>query len=301
MKLHALLVPLDGSPFAEAALPMAQEVAERTGARLRLVLVHEARPGGVAGDQAAAADLELQRWEREYLDAVAASLPPSGGQPVDAELLEGLPGPVLAAEVTGRRCELVVMATHGRGAANRFWLGSVADYLIRHLECPILLVRADGRRAGATPPRLRRILVALDTSTASERILDAVTAVAGAGAEVTVLHVVEPVFGAAQPGLPYPVPMDPRLVEDLSGVARQRLERVTGRLVERGVTGIPKVLVGTGAAHRILEEVGAGGYDTVALTTHGAGGLRRLLLGSVADKVVRGADVPVLVWRPPAE
>lgn len=301
MKIPTVLVPLDGSPFAEAALGPAREVAERAGARLRLALVHERRPTGPGGDATAAAALELQRWEREYLETVAAAQPPLAGQPVEADLLEGAPGPALASLVSGRRCGLVVMATHGRGPVTRFWLGSVADYLIRHLDCPVLLVRPDPAGQVGGPPRLRRILVPVDSSTLSERILEVVIGVAGPGADITVAQVVEPALGAVQPGFPYPMSLDPGVAEELSGAARRRLDRLVAGLLAQGVTARSDVLVGTGVAARILEAAESGGYDTIALTTHGAGGLRRALIGSVADKVIRGATGHVLVWRPPVE
>jgi nucleotide-binding universal stress UspA family protein len=92
--------------------------------------------------------------------------------------------------------------------------------------------------------------------------------------------------------------MDPRLIEELRQMAQARLDRVADHLRTRGVTAVTRVLTGMGAATMILEEAARGRYDLISMTTHGEGGLRRVLLGSVADKIIRGAEVPVLVMRP---
>lgn len=298
MKLRIVMVPLDGSTFAEAALPLATILARRAGATLRLVLVHGTATG--AGDEAAAAQVALQDHEREYLRSTASRLDPGGALVAAVDLLEGAPGPSLAAAVGSLRADLVVMATHGRGAVGRAWLGSVADYLLRHLHTPILLVRPGELDRVDAGTRLERILVPLDTSSTSEEILETVLVIADPGATITLAHVVEPVLGTAEPSLPFPMPMDPKLLADLRGLAQARLDRVAEALRARGVTVTTLVLTGVGPAHLLCEEAERGRYDLVAMTTHGQGGLRRLLLGSVTDKVVRGATAPVLVSRPGA-
>lgn len=296
MRLKSIMVPLDGSRFAEAALPLATTIAGRSGARLRLVLVH-ARASG-PGASAAAAAVTVQEREREYLNTTSSRLDPGGTLVTDVHLLEGTPGPVLASDVEKHGDDLVVMATHGRGAISRAWLGSVADYLVRHLHQPVLLVRpADGKQAyGST--RIEEVLVPLDTSTTSEQVVDPLLSVAGPAVRVTLVHVVEPVLGVSEPALPFPMPMDPKLIEELREMAQARLDRVADHLRTRGVTVVTRVLTGMGAAAMILEEAARGRYDLISMTTHGEGGLRRVLLGSVADKIIRGAEIPVLVMRP---
>lgn len=296
MRLQSILVPLDGSRFAEAALPLATIIARHSGARLRLVLVHAGASG--PGTTAAEEAVTVQEREREYLNVTAGRLDPGGSLVTDVHLREGTPGPVLVADVEKHKDDLVVMATHGRGALSRFWLGSVADYLVRHLHQPALLVRpgADAPTFGST--RLEEILLPLDPSTTSEQVIDPVLSIVEPAARITLVHVVEPVLGISEPALPFPMPMDPKLVEELRTMAQARLDRVAGHLRERGVTVTSRVLTGMGAAAMILEEAARGRYDLIAMTTHGEGGLRRMLLGSVADKVIRGAEIPVLVMRP---
>jgi nucleotide-binding universal stress UspA family protein len=296
MRLHSVLVPLDGSAFAEAALPLGISVARRAGARLRLVLVHSAVPW--RGDTAAGIEVALQNQERDYLQATASRIDPAGSLVAETRLLQGAPGPALAAEVEAGGADLVVMATHGRGPLSRVWIGSVADYLVRHLHVPVLLVRPAEVPEVYGDTRLERVLVPLDSSSTSEQVLDAVLALGGPGVSITLVHVVEPVLGVAEPSLPFPMPMDPKLLGDLRAMAQARLDRVAGELRERGTTVVTRVLTGIGPAGMILEEAATGQHDLIGMTTHGEGGLRRLLLGSVADKVVRATTSPVLVVRP---
>lgn len=298
MKLASLMLPLDGSQFAEAALPFGTGLARRHGARLRLVLSHATIPDQAPGEAAVVAMVALQEQEREYLGTVAARIDPAGTLNPELCLLTGQAGPALAADLERHHDDLVVMATHGRGALSRLWLGSVADYLVRHAHAPLLLVRPRGEDQASGDARIDRVLVPLDTSTASEQILDPVLEVAEPDARITLVHVVEPVLGVSEPALPFPMPMDAKLVEELQAMAQARLDRVAERLRARGRTVETRVLTGMGAAVVILDEATAGKYDLIAMTTHGEGGLRRLLVGSVADKVIRGADRPVLVLRP---
>jgi nucleotide-binding universal stress UspA family protein len=295
VKLRSILVPLDGSAYAEGALALAVELAARAGARLRLVLVHEVRGFAAAGDQGAAAGLKILEGARAYLDATAERLAGEAGVRVEGELCEGVPGAALVASAGSHADDLVVMATHGRGPVSRLWLGSVADYTVRHAVTPVLLVRSREGGAGQAPP-LRRALVALDGSERSERIVEAALAVMGPDPHLSLVTVIQPVIGVAQPAVPFPVPMVPAVVEELGRTARNRLDRVVEKLERGGIRAEARVLTGVAAAPALLEESESGRYDLIALTTRGAGGVQRALLGSVADKVVRGAALPVLVW-----
>jgi nucleotide-binding universal stress UspA family protein len=167
MKLQSLMVPLDGSRFAEAALPIAALLAGRAGAKVRLALVHV--PATPPGADAAGVDVTVQERERGYLAGTASRLDPAGVVVPELLLLEGQPGSALAAELEHRPVDLVVMATHGRGAVSRLWLGSVADYLIRHLHLPVLLVRPQegGPLYGST--RLAEVLVRAGDRTGPRR------------------------------------------------------------------------------------------------------------------------------------
>jgi nucleotide-binding universal stress UspA family protein len=297
--IRLILVPLDGSRFAEQALPLAETIARRAGARLRLMSAHEPRPDLTPGLDAPAVEarnLEIRSATQAYLAETAGRLGSLGGEPVISEVIDGAAGPSVAAVVARHRPDLVVMSTHGRGPLSRFWLGSVADHLIRHLSVPLLLVRPPaGAEAG--PATIRRVLVALDLSTESASML----AIAGPlarvlEAELTLLHVVEPIVGIVDGALPFPIPVDSSAIQRRKAEAERKLGELAAGLAANGAVGV-RVVVGVGAAPTILDEAAGGDHDLVAMTTHGAGGMRRLLVGSVADKVIRGSTRPVLVLR----
>jgi nucleotide-binding universal stress UspA family protein len=152
---QTILVPLDGSPFAERALPYAAAIARRTGACIRVVHKHIPRqpvhPDSVLADDPKPNPLTWKS-EREYLEAITRRLVAAGVSTVASALLEGPTVEAIAIEVTASKADLVIMTTHGRGLVARFWLGSVADALVRRLTTPILLIRPP---TASPPPRNR--------------------------------------------------------------------------------------------------------------------------------------------------
>lgn len=302
---RTILLPLDGSDVAEAALPLAARIARSAHARLHLLLVHQpiTVPVEMTSMPVTTADFdeELRTRERGYLAGRVAELGQVGDGPVEVHHTDGSPGPDVCAEATRLGADLIVMATHGRGAVGRFWLGSVADYVVRHTTLPVLLVHVGaGARAPADRP-IKEILVALDLSPHSEAILEPAIALARVSqAALTLFHVVEPFHEIAGPRSPYPEPQDPVLLESSRTETERLLGAAADRLRERGLAVSIRVVVGSGSvAGTVLQTLEEPGYDLVALTTHGARGLQRMLLGSVADKIIRGAGKPVLVLRPP--
>lgn len=298
-----ILVPLDGSSFAEAALPLATGLARRSRARLHLVLAHEPQPvfAGMGDMLPPPPELEEDRIERErrYLREQAAALRQADGLTVGFQEALGSPGPQICEEATRLDADLIVMATHGRGTFQRIWLGSVADYVVRHVTIPALLV-PPGTAARPSPEAIRNILVALDLSKDAEAILEPAMGLAKlTGAQITLMHVVELVFGVGRVTIPTPIVADGELIEESRTRAERRLRRVSARLRKAGVSVSTRISSGINAAGGLLDALAEADYDLVALTTHGIGGLRRLLLGGVADKVIRGSTKPILVLRPP--
>jgi nucleotide-binding universal stress UspA family protein len=298
---RTLLVPLDGSRSSEHALPPAAGIARRAGAALHLVRVH---PPWLVGEGVAAFATEKSAWAlaRSYLEEVARRLEAVTGMKVATRVLDGPVADTLHEYATGQVADLVVMSTHGRGPFSRFWLGSVADQLARRLPMPLLLVRPhDAPVDLAREPALRRLLVGLDGSPRAEEVLGPALALARlTGAAVTLLRVVlpPPAYGMDLP--PYAAAgaaADLALLEDLRHEAQAYLTRVADRLREDGYEVETRVAAHPHAATALLEEAARTGRDLIALETHGRRGLPRLFLGSVADKVVRGAEVPVLLHR----
>jgi nucleotide-binding universal stress UspA family protein len=311
--IRKILTPLDGSAFAEHALPLALCLARRADAALRLI--HVLPPVSAVSGEAALhrEDFSLEEHLRErqrvaaeaYLSAVCRRVAASGDVKPSVVPAEGDVAAVLRAVVAAEKADLVVMATHGRGALGRLWLGSVADELARTSPAPVLLVRCDEDQPDLSrEPPLTRVLIPLDGTALAEQALEPAAALArAAGAEVTVMRVVKPVLprdylgegGVA--GLTNALAKIEARQERLRAQAATYLDETAAKLRAAGLAVRTEVAVEERPAQAILETARRG-FDLIALGTHGRRGLARLLLGSVADKVLRGADVPVLLHRP---
>jgi nucleotide-binding universal stress UspA family protein len=210
-----------------------------------------------------------------------------------------MPADAILEYARAEHIDLIVMATHGRGGASRFWLGSVADALVRRSGTPVLLLRPPAdETARLVAPTVKNILVPLDGSELSLGILPAATSFARVvAARITLLRVVPTIAGAGVFGL---VPV-PELAAEEVARANAQLGEVARTLRSQGIDATPVVVESTAVAPAILEYAQRSDVDAIAIATHGRGGLGRVALGSVADKVVRGAPVPVLSLRPRAE
>lgn len=301
---ESVLVPVDGSNFAEHALPYALGIARRTGATLHLALVHVpadiVSPSYPLADAMESREAELRESDAAYMEGLVGRLKPSGVE-LKPALLRGRVASALADYVDESRIGLVVMTTHGRGGLQRAWLGSTADSLIRHCMIPIFLARPaeETREIGPDSDHpIRKVLVALDGSDTAETALhDAFELGITRDASLVLVHTLQPPVAAASPYLPHTIQlthdeMEAR-EEHMEGYLKQVAEEdwLSDRTVET------RVRVDYHPAPAILELAEEEDADLIALGTHGRGGLRRLVLGSVADKVIRGTDRPVLVHR----
>jgi len=300
---RTILVPLDGSLLAEQALPLARRIAERAGSKLRLALVHQIPlpPLDASGAKLfTSLELASRKAERSYLRALQARLRDQGVRLASTVSLSGAVGPALAQYVQELGIDLVVMATHGRGGLRRAWLGSIADYMVRHLRVPVLLVRPS--EEGAPPeraPGADQILVPLDGSPLAEEALGPAAELARAwGAELTLLQVVYPVVFMSDEMLGFSAPYDEELTARLRTQAEDHIRDHAERLRGQGLRATGVAVVGWNAADSILQAARPDRVAAIAIATHGRGGIKRLALGSVADKLVRASEVPVLVHRP---
>jgi nucleotide-binding universal stress UspA family protein len=294
----SLWVPLDRSSFAEQALPLALSIARRAKARLDLVKVHAL----YALEEPPAAwlpfepdrDIDWKQQEQLYLDATARWVASVSPVAVTAELLAGstvLPATVvdsLLERARAGKTDLIVMTTHGRGPLSRIGLGSVTDELIRRATMPVLVVRPQEKAPGIFPePLVENILIPLDGSHLAEQMLEPALDLARLmEARCSLLRVVEPRSSPGDGG-----PAD-------KAHAEAYLESVAARVREQGLPVRTRVAVARQAAEAIREEAETQVNNLIALATHGRGGFKRLLLGSVADKLIRGAASPILVYRP---
>ncbi|HEY0736100.1 MAG TPA: universal stress protein [Herpetosiphonaceae bacterium] len=292
--MQSILVPLDGSHFAEQALPVARALALRSGAMLNLVHVHVPiinvslgmwNMGGVPiVDERM--DAEVRQYEQDYLQSIRERFAADDLQ-ITCEILHGAVVPTLMEHAADLHTDLVIMTTHGHGAFSRVWLGSVADSFVRHSDIPTLLIRpaaeADSSIPDDQPWSIQRILIPLDGSELAERILDPACQLGDMlDVDYWLLSVVEPSDSDAT-----------------QRAAHAYLDKMASELREQGYTVHTEVTVGN-PARTILDVAQQREIGLMALATHGRGGLSRLLLGSVADKVVRGAEIPVLLVHPQA-
>ena len=281
LAVHRILVPTGHGPCAVSAYAAATRLATAFGADLHVVCA-EAIAASTMND------LE-----------VTLPPPPEGVRVVEATAPGDTVTEALLRYAEAADIDLIVMGTHGlRGLAHTF-LGSVAEEVVRGASCPVLVVRAEPA-AGEAPcaeglPPVRRILVPVDFSTHSEAALRHAAALAETfGAQVDLLHATE-------------VPLLPEyygvLVEAASERLAQRHQALRG-LLERFVPeprrGRTFVEVGP-PAPAILDTLREHDLGLGVMGTHGRTGLRRLALGSVAERVVRLAPCDVWVVRPPAK
>lgn len=303
---RSILVPLDGSSFAEQALAVAVDIATRAKATLHLVLVHQAS-AVVAGPGEPVVldpgiDQQLRGEEGGYLATVQSRLAKDDALKVVCTVIEGPVADAVAAYAHDHAVDLVVMTTHGRGVFSRFWLGSVADRLVRQLEQPLLLLRPQPSGAAVPVPAaqlLRKVLLLLDGSPHAEQMIEPAVALAQTFAgELTLVRIVErlaPIW-LPTPGVA-PVP-DTDAMPHRQLEATRYLHEVANRLRMRGLSVTMAVEIAPDPVSGISEFAARERMDVIALATHGHGGPVRFLLGSVADKLVRSATVPLLVWRP---
>ncbi len=304
--ISRILVPLDGSEFAGQALPRAAALAAHHGAELLLVqaldLVSPRATFDPMEAPLVAPPVAIRESVASFLQHEARDARGLGAPSVRELVLDGPPVEAIAQAVVAEAVDLVVLTTHGRGAVGRMLLGGVAHGLLHRLTVPLLLLRPGGTPQPATP--FRRVLLPVDQTGFSEQALATAERVtAGMHPELTVLSVV-----TAWPttGFEADAGVVAGLYEELT--ARELRERevyvgqVAGELRARGHAVVRgRIELGGSVAGTILDVAEDLDADLVAIATHGARGARGLMIGSVADKVVRGAKCAVLVRRPAAE
>jgi nucleotide-binding universal stress UspA family protein len=306
--MPVVLAPVDGSTRALRAVPWAAKLAGPSGTVVLLRVVPP-QPAyaetifSLVGDEDAVQGIQ-NAWTqvaRTDLEEAAALL--SGSHvAVEQMVAEGEPDEEIVAAAARRGVEMIAMASHGRGAVGRVIFGSVADRVARTAPVPILILRVPDEDADHGVV-VSRIVVPLDGSQIAERALP----VAGQlsrqlAAPVHVVRAVDPastlpmasgVFGAA-PALSADV--TDQIWKEAESEARSTVTAAVSRLQAEGIDASGAILNGS-PFFAISEATQAG--DLLVLTSHGRGGVRRWLLGSVAEKLVREADAPVLLVPAP--
>jgi nucleotide-binding universal stress UspA family protein len=288
-----ILVPTDLSAPSDAALAYARGFAGTFDAALHLLHVADNRflraVVGDPHDQETAALRQLQERLTDEDRRRFRALPvvEHSDEPADE----------VVSYARTRGVDLIVMGTHGRSGMAHLLLGSVAEKVVRSAPCPVLTVREAPRSAGKAQAGPTRILVPTDFSAPSDAALDSARLLAARfGASLHLLHVVDEVFANGAFGLEgyAPESHDARTAR-FDEASRRLAAKLTpyDRTTLQGRTG---VIFGTGA-RPIVDYAADNAFDLIVMGTHGRTGVAHLVMGSIAETVVRSAPCPVMTVR----
>ena len=296
---HTLLVPLDGSPFSERALPVAASVAHAAKARIVLVRVTSGAmpPGGDAAPTERKAIDDVQT----YLAGVAGRLTGQGIQ-TDTAAPHGSAAEGILDEMNARQADMVIMCTHGRSGLGRWAYGSVAEAVLAKSAAPILLVYPTGplARLGQTPGSFK-VLVPLDGSAFAEAALPHAAALANMlGGALVLLRAVSPQIGYYPDpvlGQPYVSQVTEKALQEQEDEAKAYLSKVADGVSGAAISAQQIVRIGWPGSV-ILDEARLRGAELIAMSTHGTTGIGERLLGGIAHDVLVRGMFPLLLVRP---
>ena len=289
-----LLIPLDGSKTAEYVLPYARFLAIKLNLPTELLSVVEF-PASAAAEKALYLDPIIERASdvtRQYLNRIAKSF---DGVNVTVAVEQGSPEEIILGSAETDEKTLIAMATHGRSGIARWLLGSVAEKVVRAAKNPLFLVRAKDGAKTQGHASLNAIIVPLDGSEVAESILPHVIELARATELKVVLlqaFTLKQIMHAYKDYIP---DFDALERSSKSGASRY-LQEKERQLKEAGLD-VSSVAAEGETAETIIELAKGAPDSLIAMCTHGHSGIRRWMLGSIMEKVVRHADNPVLAVR----
>ncbi len=293
-----ILVPLDGSPTAEAVLPYVEAFAAgfKTSVELLSVIDIGAMTIHVAPDKVRQMDSIIVAEEKkcaEYLANVAKRFAHAA---TECRMIRGTAAETILESTRQERDTLIAMATHGRSGAKRWLLGSVAEKVLRGTTNPLFLVRAAAAKT-SPQPIINSLVVPLDGSPLAEQILPTVCRWARAlDVEVTLIRAFD-FPGRAYVNRQTHLPDYDEMREDARRAAAAYLKEKEDSLVGEGVRTVSILTIEGAAANEIISYAQTAPGAVIAMSTHGRSGIQRWILGSVTEKIVRHADDPVLVVR----
>jgi len=315
-----ILVPLDGSPRAEQALPVAARIARATGGKITLLrvanqpLTFAPFPAASAWAVEATIDADIEA-DKQYLERVK-SLNTLINIPIETEVMFGHPAASIVTTAESRHFDLIVMCSHGYTGMKRWMLGSVAEKVAHYAAIPVLLLRehwptlADTPSFGEGPVRA---LVPLDGSArAKEALAPAAFLVSALSSPAPgTLHLTRVV------SLPATEKFTTAEREAMLHKAKQYLSKTREHIHEGHVAAevakMPHAItwsvtvnddIATGIIHAAETGEGIAGAsapercNVIVMATHGYHGLQRWSMGSVTDRVLRASKLPVMIVRP---
>jgi nucleotide-binding universal stress UspA family protein len=292
-----MLIPLDGSKVAEQVLPYARFLAKALAVPVELLGVVDPEALVVVSDPARGRHIDMLVAETMsrtaiYLDATARSIQ---GAQVKVSVGKGKPEDVVIEKAAADKDTMIVMATHGRSGVQRWLLGSVADKVLHGSANHMFLVRATEQGKTDGVAALKTVIAPLDGSPLAETALPCVV-------DLAKTMKLEVVFMRAY-ALPPAVTADEygayseELLNQLEAEARDYLAAKTREVQQKGVGNVSSVVkIGYGA-EEIISLARKTADNFVAMCTHGRSGIKRWVLGSVTERVVRHSGDPVLIIR----
>lgn len=297
-RLRSLIVPVDGDTFGEHALPIAMEIACRSGADLRVLHVYRPLQSTfqpIRHSYHGSLDSYLKHRQRTYLEGLVARLAESTAVSVTPVFLQWPDVVDSLCEASRPGSDMIVMSTRRRGPLGRLWFGSVADEVVDRARVPVVLVPGNNTPVDLTrKPALHQILVPLDGSESAEHVLESVfTLGTAAKADCTLLRVISSPRRSASSDIG---PKWQRLlVQKEKKEAWRYLRRVAGPAEERKRRIRRVVLDPRPVDQAILSYAKTDGADVIALAKQSRKGIAQFFQSGVVDKVARGAKVPVLM------
>lgn len=291
LNIKKILFPTDFSRCAERAFSHAAYLADRHEAELHVLHVVETptAPGSLFMDLTVTdEDIAEQTADPSLAGQITETY--TDVRIVNAQRHSASIPAAILRYAEQEDLDLIVMGTHGRRGIDRLFSGSVAEEVVRRATCPVFTVCA--RHRSESLEAMRRILVPIDFSEHSEAALRYAGELATTyGADLDLLHVIEEM---AMPGV-YGIVATPL---DTGAVQARVREALAEQASDTGAPGRARteVVVGHTAAV-VLDYAEEHGVDLIVIATHGRTGLKRFLMGSVAEKVAREAPCPVFIVK----
>ena len=307
-----ILTPLDGSEVSEQVLPYARAFA--AGLSLPIDLLMTIEPDHPTIGQALNPPMhwhETAEHREQHADSYLASVATrltATGIPVGRNVPHGDPAVSIVDEAARDPGVLIAMSSHGRSGFARWWMGSVADKVLHMTGNPLLLVRSRAEASAEQFSPLESLIVPVDGSELAERVFPHAAFLSGnLGLPVVLLRVTlteSEYYQSMSMGLrvlPPSMPPFQSFAETMDGEARDYLSAAIERLTGMGASRVEGSVVQGAAADSIVDLAVSKPNSLVAMTTHGRSGVGRMVLGSVAERVVRQSGGPVLLIRADGE
>ena len=299
---QTILVPLDSSKTAEYALPYARCVARGLQIPIELLAVVDAvemtRQISAAEGLFLNSLIEDQTGRLEnYLQTIGRNFP---GGTVQRKVENGDAADVIIESAAADPGTLIAMATHGRSGLNRWLVGSVAEKVLRGSSNSLLLVRASDAPVSWNIGAFKSVIVPLDGSELAETVLPAAAAIANSlDPEIVLLRIYAMPYAAQSSGEGFfdNTQLD-AFITSLKSESLEYLEGKIAALRKAGVKSIRTLARQGLPADEIISCARETPNSLLAMCTHGRSGLKRWVLGSVTETVVRHSTNPVLVVRP---